>query len=81
MESLNRFAPAGTVRDALWGTLVRIYSARLANPNKVWVRTYSDSTNQSPTTQYFGTNNERFDGVVSGERREFDDSWAKMHQT
>jgi hypothetical protein len=25
------------------------------DPNKVRVRTYSDSTNQSPTTQYFGT--------------------------
>jgi hypothetical protein len=57
-SELNHLIPAALVREALWGTLVRIYSAWLAKRNDIRVRTFSDSTNQSGTEQNFGPNDD-----------------------
>jgi len=80
MEFLNHLVPAATVREALWGTLVRIYSAWLAEQNDVPVRTFSGSTNRSGTTQDLGPDDDSFDAALAEAYRKIDACKVKRDQ-
>ena len=80
MEFSNNLILATNVRDALWGALVRIYSAWLAEQNAVRLRTLSDSTNQSGTKQYLGPDDECEDQRRAEAARKYDECWAKRGQ-